>query len=186
VVFDLSPLKEQSYRWRFYIDPTNIAANLSNINSVEVFTALSGSTHGTVLTQSLVSMNLVASGGATKLRTFAACLSGDGSLAGQCKSTASDLPFPAIVAGTGIRVEGQLIIGATGTGIVNIWIGTNTGTPDRVIHVDNSAWGTANSDGVIEAVMGLGNSTPNFRTAAVNKTVLFDEFDSRRQTSPGL
>ncbi|MEP6483009.1 MAG: hypothetical protein ABJB01_01080 [Rudaea sp.] len=185
VVFDNSPQKEQTYRFRFYVDPSAIGTSLSNINTVEAFAALSGSTHGPVLTQKLVAINFVAVTGAIKLRTFVACTSGDGLLAGRCKSTAGDLALPAFTAGTGVRVEGQLIIGAAGTGKLNLWVGTNTGTPDRTINVDNSAWGTASGDGVVQAVMGLGNSTPNFRTAAVNKAVLFDEFDSRRQTAIG-
>jgi len=183
VVFDNSPQKEQTYRFRFYVDPTAVASSLSNINTVEAFSALSTTTHGPVLTQKLVSISLVGTSGTAKLRTFVACSSGDGFLAGRCKSTAGDLTLPAFTAGVGVRVEGQLIIGAAGTGIVNLWVGTNTATPDRTIAVDNSAWGGA--DGVIQAVMGLGASTPNFRSAAVNKSVLFDEFDSRRQTQIG-
>lgn len=185
VVFDNSPQKEQTYRFRFYIDPTNIAANLSNINTVQIFLASSGVTHGTVLSQEMVGIYLVASGGVTKLRTFVACTTGDGLLAGRCKATAGDLSLPAVTPGLGVRVEGQLIVGGAGTGVVNLWVGTNLGTPDRTINVDNAAWGVANNDGVLQATMGLGNSTPNFRIAAQNKTVLFDEFDSRRTTQIG-
>ncbi len=81
------------------------------------------------------------------------------------------------------RLEGQVIIGAQGTAVLNVWTGTNVGTPDRVLNINNSAWG--GSDGVKQAVMGLASSTPGFRSAAVNKSVVFDEFDSRRQTMIG-
>jgi hypothetical protein len=81
-------------------------------------------------------------------------------------------------------MEGQVIIGAQGTGVVNIWVGTNTGAPDRTMNIDNSAW-AASGDGVKQAVMGLASSTPAFRIAAVGKNVIFDEFDSRRSTQIG-
>ena len=185
VVFDNSPQKEQTYRFRFYIDASSVAANLSTINTTEAFSLLTSAAHGPSNTQKVLEMELIGSAGAAKLRTFVACTAGEDLLAGRCRST-PDLPIPAPQsAGAGTRVEGQLIIGATGTGIFNLWVGTNTGTPDRVVNVDNSAWGGAGVDGVSQAVMGLQTSTAGFRTAAVNKTVLFDEFDSRRQTAIG-
>ena len=47
VVFDNSPQHEQSYRFRFYIDPTAVAANLdSSFKTTYIFQATSQSVHG--------------------------------------------------------------------------------------------------------------------------------------------
>jgi len=86
------------------------------------------------------------------------------------------------------RIEGQLIIGGAGTGKVNIWIGSNVGTPDAVINVDNSAWGGVGVEGVKQANLGLFQATggvSGYQGVFLNTVVRFDEFDSRRQTAIG-
>jgi hypothetical protein len=186
VVYDNSPQFEQSYRFRFYIDPSQILSTLSTTKTVYVFQALSASTHGTVSpTNKIVSMELLGQGGAVTLATFAACSSGDNQVGNRCHA-ATNLTLPS-AGTTGVRIEGQVILGAAGTGKVNVWIGTNanSASPDATINVDNSAWYTSGSEGVKQAVMGLFASTPFFRTSNQNKVVLFDEFDSRRQTFIG-
>lgn len=187
VVFDNSPQLEQTYRFRFYFDPTAIASTLSTVNTVFAFQATSSSNHGTVSpTTKIVQIQLIGSGGVVSIRPFAACTtagSGATQVGNNCHSTDVVLPTP--YAGTGVRVEGQVIIGTTGTGVLNIWVGTNTGTPDAVINVDNAAWGGTGVDGVKQATLGLFRSTPFFRNAGVNQVVYFDEFDSRRQTAIG-
>jgi len=184
VVFDSSPQHENSYRFRFYIDPTNIATSLSTINTVFAFSATAPTNLGTTTpTDKILQLQLLGSAGNVKIRTLVACNSGDGFALGRCKSTAGDLTLPA----GPVRVEGQVLLGSGGTsntGVVNIWIGTNVGTPDRVINVNNTSWSGA-ANGVVQATMGLFQSTPGFRTAGVNKSVIFDEFDSRRQTPIG-
>jgi len=182
-VFDQSPTKEQTYRFRFYIDPTGVAnTSLNSTTQVAVFGAESGLNHGTVkLNNNIVRMYLLGDGsGAVKLRTFAACTTGDGFIANRCHA-ASDL---ALAAGAQ-RVEGQVIMGAAGTGKVNIWLGANTGTPDQVINVDNAAWGGVGVEGVETADMGLFQGTGSFQTSQLNNVVVFDEFDSRRTTAIG-
>jgi len=185
IVYDNSPQFEQSYRFRFYIDPTQIAPNLSTTKTVYAFQALSASTHGAVApTNKIVALELLGQGGNVTLATLAACTSGDNQIGNQCRAT-NNLTLPA-AGTTGIRIEGQVILGATGK--VNIWVGSNVNpnAPDATINVNNAAWYTASSEGVKQAVMGLFASTPFFRTSNQNKVVLFDEFDSRRQTFIGL
>ena len=187
VVFDNSPQKEQTYRFRFYIDPTTVVAGLSNFNSTYIFQASSASNHGTVsATNRIVGFQLVGDGTHAILQPFAACTTaGTGATknGNLCQAGQVNLPTPFV--GTGVRVEGQVIIGAAGTGILNVWVGTNVGTPDVVVNVDNAAWGTASTDGVKQALMGLLHTTQGYRQNSVNKAVVFDEFDSRRQTAIG-
>lgn len=180
LVYDDTPTVEQHYRFRFYIDTTNIAPSLSTTQTVRIFNASSNATHSTSPAISrIVDLQLLNSNG-LKLRTFAACSSGDNFTSNRCRSTSGDVTLTAGVT----RIEGEIIIGGTGTGKVNIWVGTNVDTPDRVINVDNSAWGSG--DGVERASLGLYSSTPDFRTAANNAHVFFDEYDSRRSTFIGL
>jgi hypothetical protein len=186
IVYDNSPQLEQTYRFRFYIDPTNIAANLSTTKTVYIFQALSTSPHGSVTpTNRVVAMELLGQGGNVTLATLAGCSSGDNQVGNLCRAT-NNLTLPSPFT-NGIRVEGQVTIGTAGTGKVNVWIGSNVNpaSPDATINVDNSAWGTANTDGVKQAAMGLFGTTPVFRSNNNNQTVLFDEFDSRRQTFIG-
>lgn len=191
IVYDQSPQKEQTYRFRFYIDPTAVAAHLSTIDTTAIFGAQSNLKHGaTKANNNMVRMYLIGTGDGTtvQLRTFAACTTGDNALANRCRaSTDLTLPptgSPGVFTG-GVRIEGQLIVGGTGAGKVNIWIGSNTGAPDQVINVDNLAWGTASTDGVKTANLGLFQGSSGFFTDNQNKAVLFDEFDSRRQTPIG-
>ena len=189
IVYDNSPAKEQTYRFRFYIDPTNVKAGLSSLNTVGIFTAKSASNHGATPTNQIVYMNLNSDGTNVFVRTAAACTTGDNFQGNKCRAS-SDVQLP-YTSGTsftgGVRVEGQVIIGGTGTGVVNVWVGSNVGTPDAVIHVDNAAWGTAGSDGVKQAALGLQHGSAGFQSAnhTASTNVLFDEFDSRRQTAIG-
>ncbi len=185
IVFDNSPQLEQSYRFRFYIDPSALAGNLdASFKTTYAFQATSQNTHGTTSpTSRIVQILLIGSGTTVSIRPFAACTtagSGTTQNGNLCHST--DVALPS-APGTGVRVEGQVILGAAGTGVANFWVGSNTGTPDAVINVDNAAWGGA--DGVKQASMGLFKTTPNFRSVNGGKAVLFDEFDSRRQTAIG-
>jgi len=184
VVFDQSPTKEHTYRFRFYIDPTNVKSSLTSLNVTGIFTAKTGLNHGTSPHNQLVFMSLNGDGaGNVFLRTAVACTTGDNFQANRCKAN-NDVALGNTFTG-GVRVEGQAIVGAAGTGIVNVWVGSNVGTPDAVINVDNAAWG--GTDGVETAAMGLQHGTATFQTAnhtsATN--VVFDEFDSRRQTPIG-
>jgi hypothetical protein len=187
VVYDNSPQKEQTYRFRFYIDPTAVVSHLSTFNSSYIFQASSASNHGaTAPTNRMVGLTLRGDGTNAILLPFAACTTAganttqNGNL---CQAGQVILPTP--YAGTGVRIEGQLVVGAAGTGVLNIWVGANVGTPNITINMDNAAWGTANTDGVKQALMGLLHSSQGFRQNNQNLDVLFDEFDSRRQTAIG-
>ena len=193
MVYDHSPNFDQTYRFRFYVDPTNVATTgLTSLTQVAIFGAHSNLNHGTVKANNqMVQLYFLGDGsGAVKLRTYAACSSGDNFLANRCRAS-SDLTLPKPFTG-GVRIEGQLIVGTTGTGKVNIWIGSNvnTGTPDATINVDNSAWYSAGTEGVKSANFGLFAPSAPFETLetglGANAAVLFDEFDSHRQTFIGL
>jgi hypothetical protein len=185
VVFDNSPQSEQTYRFRFYIDPTAVKTSLSSFNSTYIFQASSASNHGTTAaTNRLVGFQMVGDGTNAILKPFAACTTaGTGATKNGNLCQGGQVTVPSSTTGT--RVEGQLIIGAAGTGVLNVWVGTNVGTPDVVVNVDNAAWGSASSDGVKQALMGILHTTQGYRVANVNKNVVFDEFDSRRQTAIG-
>jgi len=190
VVFDNSPAKEQTYRFRFYIDPTNVTANLNNFSSSYIFqasTALNAGYGSIAKTNRMVGLVLTGDGTHAILRPFAACTSASGGATQNgnlCQHGQVNLPFTSGSVYTGgVRVEGQLIVGASGA--LNIWVGSNVGTPDITINMDNAAWGTASADGVKQALMGLLHTTQNFRGGNQNKDVFFDEFDSRRQTPIG-
>jgi len=185
-VFDNSPQKEQTYRFRFYINPAAVAATLSTANQVGVFGAHSASNHGATLNNQLVQMYILGDGtGNVFLRTFAACTSGDGFVGSRCLSNSGDVQLPTASFATGVRVEGQVIIGAAGK--VNIWVGSavDPNTPSATINLNNAAWGGAGVDGVKQAKLGLQTSTLGYQKNNLNKVVLFDEFDSRRQTFIG-
>jgi len=187
IVYDNSPAKEQTYRFRFYVDPTSVKANLSSLNTVGLFQGKAAANHGTPTAHNqIVYLALNGDGTNVFLRTSAACNSGDNFQGNKCQSNTGDVQLPAPFTG-GVRVEGQVIIGGAGTGKVNIWVGSNVGTPDRVINVDNAAWGTAGSDGVKQAAMGLQHGSGTFQQGNHDSAhnVVFDEFDSRRQTPIG-
>jgi hypothetical protein len=186
-VYDNSPAKEQTYRFRFYIDPTAVVSHLSTFNSSYIFQASSSANHGAnAPTNRMVGLVLRGNGTDAILVPFAACTtpgSGATQQGNLCSAGQVNLPTP--FAGTGVRVEGQLVVGGAGTGVLNIWVGANVGTPNITVNVDNAAWGTANTDGVKQAVMGLLHTSQGFRAADQNLAVIFDEFDSRRQTAIG-
>jgi len=186
-VFDNSPQKEQSYRFRFYINPAGVASTLTSANQVGVFGAHSASNHGVTPNNQIVQMYILGNGASGTntnvfLRTFAACTSGDGFQGSRCSVT--DVQLPTASFATGVRVEGQVILGASGK--VNIWVGSavDPNTPSAVINLNNAAWG--GSDGVKQSKLGLQTSTLGYQKDNQNKIVLFDEFDSRRQTFIGL
>jgi len=189
VVFDNSPNFEQTYRFRFYVDPTAIKSSLSTLNTTAVFAAKSQLSHGVTPNPYIVQMLLVGGGGNVNLRVFGACSSGDNFLASRCRP-ANDISLGATSNDftAGVRVEGQVIMGAAGTGKVSIWVGSNTNSaaPDATINVDNSAWYTAGSEGVKQAVLGMFQGSIPFRNATTNMPIIVDEFDSRRVTFIGL
>jgi len=187
VVFDNSPAKEQTYRFRFYIDPTAVVPHLSTFNSTYIFQASSSANHGAnSATNRMVGLVLRGNGTDAILVPFAACTTAGAGTTQQgnlCQAGQVNLPTP--FAGTGVRVEGQLIIGGAGAGQLNIWVGSNVAAPNITVNVDNAAWGGAPNEGVEQALMGLLHTTQGYRQNDQNLDVLFDEFDSRRQTAIG-
>jgi hypothetical protein len=178
---DNSPQNEVTYRAQFLINAGAIV-NLGPFNSVQIFganAANSASTNNP--TTQILKMTLSGSGANNTVNFIAACSNGSND---RCSTSAP------LAAGVN-RIEIQIIMGS-GTGAqLNYWINnTNSASPTGSIQAalgvagfDNSAW-----VGVKAAVLGLINPTNGFMTGGssqLNHAVLFDAFDSRRQTFIG-
>ncbi|TCT00801.1 hypothetical protein [Pseudofulvimonas gallinarii] len=95
-----------------------------------------------------------------------------------CAATTTCAQAVPLAAGTN-RIEIDWVKGASGS--LKVWVNnTNEASPTATLNVDNSAWG-----GVDYATLGLSTASPNFRSGQTNRTVGFDEFDSRRSTFIG-
>jgi len=171
---------EPTYRFRLYIDATAIGSTnaFSGLQGVQIFTANSPSAFpasgGSV---QVLRVSLVPGGPAGKQVTFIAACNNPASQ-NVCSSAAAPLQ-----AGENV-VEGQIIIGASGTGVVNFWVNAAGASPAPTGSVTVTG-GNAGWVGISSALMGLAASTTSFRTNQATKPVLFDEFDSRRVTYVG-
>ncbi len=170
---------EPTYRFRFYIDPTAVGTTnaFSGLQGVQLLTANSPSafpaTGGSV---QVLRVSLVPGSGGTKQVTFiAACNNAASQYV--CSST------PVVLSSGANVVEGQITIGASGT--VNYWVNKtagDSGSPSGSVTITG---GNAGWVGINSTLMGLAASTNSFRSNQATKAVLFDEFDSRRQTYIG-
>jgi hypothetical protein len=173
VVRDDTPANETRYRFRMYID-ADALTGFSGAQGVQIFTA--NSTAGFPAaggSLQVLRIGLIPGGATGKQLSFIAA----------CNVPANSYLCPSatpLAAGANV-VEGEIVIGATGTGKVNYWVNNNVAaTPTGTINVDNAGW-----VGIDTIFMGLSNSTPAFRTNQATKIIKFDEFDSRRQTFIG-
>jgi hypothetical protein len=172
---------EATYRFRFYLDPSTVGTTnaFSGLQGVQVFTANSpaafpasgGSVQ--VLRVSLVP----GSAGAKQVTFIAAC--NNAASQNVCSST------PVVLAAGSNVIEGQIIIGASGTGAVNYWVNKTAGDSASPTGSVTITGGNAGWVGINSALMGLAATTNSFRSNQATKAVVFDEFDSRRQTYIG-
>lgn len=173
-VRDDTPSAEARYRFRMYLNADAITS-FSGLQKVQLFTANSvnpfPATGGSV---QVLRVSLIPGGGSGRQVSF---------VAGTNNGTDYvSTPFVAPLAAGANVVEGEVVIGGTGTGKVNIWVNNNNpAVPTGSINVDNAGW-----TGVDTAIMGLADSTSAFRTSQATKVIQFDEFDSRRQTFIGF
>lgn len=176
VVRDDTPAAETRYRFRFYLN-TDALTGFGGVQGAQIFTANSTNPFPAVGGSTQILRIALVPGGATgkRLNFIAAC--NDPGVGYQCSSIT-----PLAATGTVNVVEGEIVIGGAGTGKINYWVNNNVAaTATGTINLDNAAW-----TGVDTTFLGLSNATATFRTNQATKAVVFDEFDSRRQTFIGF
>ena len=172
-VRDDTPSAEPRYRFRFYVNVDAITP-FSGLQKVQLFTANAAASFpaagGSV---QVLRVSLIPGGGTGRQASFVAATNNG--------TDYVSAPFVAPLAVGENYLEGEIVIGAAGTGKVNIWANNNVaGTPSGTINVDNAGW-----VGIDTAILGMADSTTSFRANQAAKDILFDEFDSRRQTFIG-
>jgi len=177
-VEDTSPTAEPHYRFQFLVN-ADATGNFSFTDSVQVFTSTAtASFPATGGRRELVTATLTAGTGGTKQLTFVVSCN-NAATQYRCPLTTANLP-----AGMN-RVEGNLVVGATGTGKFDYYLNEPAGTAEPAtatgtIAVDNVGW-----VGVDTTDLGLVSPSPTFKSAHASQIVSFDTFDSRRQTYIG-
>jgi len=165
---------ETRYRFRFYLD-TDLITPFTGLQQVQLFTANAANPFPAAGGSLAMVRAVLVPGGTTGRRV--------GFLVGTndpVNSYIAPAAFAPINAGANY-IEGELIVGAAGTGKFNYWVNNNVaGTPTGTVNVDNAGW-----VGVDTASLGMANGNSTFRTLQQGKKIYFDEFDSRRQTFIG-
>ena len=173
-VIDTTPANETRYRFRFYLD-TDLITPFTGLQQVQLFTANAANPFPAAGGSLAMVRAVLVPGGTTGRRV--------GFLVGTndpVNSYIAPAAFAPINAGANY-IEGELIVGAAGTGKFNYWVNNNVaGTPTGTVNVDNAGW-----VGVDTASLGMANGNSTFRTLQQGKKIYFDEFDSRRQTFIG-
>jgi hypothetical protein len=167
-VRDNTPADEPRYRGQFLVNADNLVGQ-SLTQSVKIFSAATDAPAQGVSEVVRFTIFGNIAGNARTLGVFTACASDP---SGQCSAS---IPLPA---GTN-RVEFDWQQDAAGS--LRVWVNNgDENSPNANIATNNTTWG-----GVDFAVLGLSTASPGFRTAQVNRTVGFDEFDSRRTSFIG-
>ena len=187
-VLDSSPQNEQRYRGRFYVS-TNALTNFTATNqAVNLFRA-NDTTAPAQFTSDQLVVRLVGGSPATVRFYVSDANSGSG-------FTPVVVPLPSSASNT-YRVEFDIQIG-TGTttangcntmpssgGCFRYWLTDAAATssdssPTGSYTINNSGW-----SGVKTAYLGMSGGSPAYRSAFAGGVLVFDEFDSRRQTFIG-
>jgi len=132
-VVDGTPANETTYRFRFYLDAQNIGT-LDSFSSIQDFTANSADAYPAAGGfQQILRVGVVGSGSGPRLFATAA----DDNAANNNIALGS-APLPAQVN----VVEGQIVIGGAGTGVVNIWLNAAAESDPTAItlNVNNAGW----------------------------------------------
>lgn len=187
-VVDSSPQNEQRYRARFYIS-TNALTNFNVTNqAVNLFRA-NDTTAPAQFGSDQLAVRLVGGSPAT-VRFFIA----DANAASGV--TAVAVPLPTSATNT-YRVEFDMQIGTGATtangcnttpatgGCFRYWVTdaaatSADGSPTGSYTINNSGW-----SGVKTAYLGMSSGSPAYRSTFAGGVLVFDEFDSRRQTFIG-
>lgn len=187
-VVDSSPQNEQRYRARFYIS-TNALANFTATNQTVILFRANDTTGPAQFSSDQVVARLV--GGSPATVRFYVSDANSGSGADQIV-----VPLPTSATNS-YRVEFDMQVG-TGTSTANgcttmpatggcfrYWVtdaaaSSSDGAPTGSYTINNSGW-----SGVKTAYLGMSSGSPGYRTNHAGGVLVFDEFDSRRQTFIG-
>jgi hypothetical protein len=189
-VQDGSPTTEGRYRGRFYFNLSGLTGFNASNRTVILFRANDATAPAQFTSDELVIRLAGASSGNPTVRIIAS----DANPASG--ATAATVVLPASATSTW-RVEFDLQVGTGATtnggcttmpasgGCLRYWV-TDAGTaatdgaPTGSTTLNNSGWG-----GVDTAFLGLSGGSPGYRSNHAGAVVVFDEFDSRRQTFIG-
>jgi len=179
-VLDTSPNNETRYRFQFMVNPTAHVTNLTAQDSVALFSATNQTAaHGR---KGIILVGLVptATAGIDRISFSYSCNNGT---TFKCIHTS---PVNLVAGVNRIEFDVQMSTSSvTPNGSIRYWInapagGTEPAPSDSVTGIDNAAW-----VGTKLASLGLGAPSPHWSSAHHGEAVLFDTFDSRRQTYIG-
>jgi hypothetical protein len=173
LVRDDTPTAEPRYRFQFLVD-TSTLGDFSASDNVVVFQGLAATTANGISRALRVSL-VAGPAGAKRVRFQVACGTGPTFLCAQ--SFGTDL-----LDGVN-RIEGDLVVGATGS--LRAWVNAAAGTTEPAVDLtissgDSSPWG-----GVESAQLGLVAPSAAYKNNHATEVAGFDAFDSRRQTYIG-
>ncbi len=177
IVQDDTPTAEPRYRFQLLVD-ASATGNFSFTDAVQIFNASAANAFpATGGRREVVAVSLTpGAGGAKQLTVVVSC--NNAATQYRCPLTTGDL-LPGVN-----RFEGDLVVGAAGTGNFRYWLNAAAGTtepaPTGSIAVDNQGWVGPDS-----AVLGLSSPSPTYKTTHAGQVVSFDTFDSRRSTYIG-
>jgi hypothetical protein len=176
-VTDTSPQNESRYRFRFYIDISGLTGLTVANRQVRIFSA-QATTPPAGAPAEEVSVALVG-GNPASVRFFL----GDTGTAGNIKIVSAALPT-ATTAGQ-YRIEGDLNSTA---GTFRYWV-LDAAADNSTFNDSNPTGSTTLTDtgwsGVKQVNLGLFITSTNYRSNLGGQALVFDEFDSRRQTFIG-
>lgn len=174
-VRDDTPANEGRYRAQFLIKLTGLAG-ITSSQPVKIFAASTATPANSV--PEVVSFTVYGNlSGTTRILGVATA---DSSSPTGTNIQSTGIPLAAAT-GDVYRVEIDWVKGATGTGLLKVWVNNSTeASPNATLNTNSSAWG-----GVDSIILGLNAASPGYRAAHLNKIVSFDKFDSRRQTFIG-
>lgn len=178
-VTDQSPNNEARYRFRFYINKDALGSfgtfdgvQIANVLSATPFPASGGR-------RNVMTISMVPSATGVTLSFFVAC--NNSATVYRCAST---MPVDLAAGGNSFEVDMPFSATAGTNSTIRYWLNAAAGstdatTPTGTIVVDNSGWSVKSFS------MGMANPTSSFVSTHVGQNLVFDEFDSRRQTYIG-
>jgi hypothetical protein len=163
-VRDNTPAGETRYRAQFSFDGDALTG-LNSVQSVRLFSANADTPFQSTAEAVRISIFGNLAGTTKSLNVVVACNGAPAS----CATT-----VPITTTGTH-KLQIDWVKGTTGS--LKVWL-------DNTVEATPTATLSGNTDGwvVDYAILGLSTPSPGFRTAQTNRTVKFDEFDSRRTT----
>lgn len=188
-VVDSSPQNEQRYRARFYVS-TNSLTNFTATNEAVNLFRVNDTTGPAQYTSDQLVVRLVG-GSPASVRFYVSDSNSSGTgitpivvtLPASANNTYR-IEFDMQVGTGATTVNGCTTMPATG-GCFRYWVtdaaaSSSDGSPTGSYTINNSGW-----SGVKTAYLGMGAGSPAYRSGFAGGALVFDEFDSRRQTFIG-